>query len=285
MTAQRRGLGRGLDALLSDVDAATETARSEDRLRELPVEQLERGRFQPRKNLDAEALAGLADSIRAQGIVQPLVVRALAPERYEIIAGERRWRAAQLAGLATVPAIVREVADRAAVAVALIENIQREDLNALEEAEALARLTEEFELTHAETAGAVGRSRAAVTNLLRLLELGPEAKRLLREGRLAMGQARALLALGGSEQADAARKIAEGQLSTREAEALVRRLKSAGGKVPAAPPDPNVLALERELTERLGARVSLRAASGGKGRLIISYASLDELDGILARLR
>ncbi|MGH8428037.1 MAG: ParB/RepB/Spo0J family partition protein [Gammaproteobacteria bacterium] len=285
MAGQRRGLGRGLDALLSDVDTAGEVAHHGDRLLNLPIEQLERGRFQPRKDLNAEALAGLADSIRAQGIVQPLIVRPLDNERYEIVAGERRWRAAQLAGLAEVPAVVREIADRTAVAVALIENIQREDLNPLEEAEALARLTEEFELTHAEAAEAVGRSRVAVTNLLRLLELVPEAKRLLREGKLAMGHARALLALPPREQAEAARIIADKGLSAREAEALVRRMKAPSGDKSAPPPDPNVAALERELGERLGARVSIQSARGGKGRLVIHYTSLDELDGILGRLR
>ncbi|MGH8225910.1 MAG: ParB/RepB/Spo0J family partition protein [Gammaproteobacteria bacterium] len=285
MSTKRRGLGRGLDALLSEAETAVEAPKTGERLAKLPVEQLERGRFQPRKDLRAEALSSLADSIRAQGIVQPLIVRPLGPNRYEIVAGERRWRAAQMAGLAEVPAVVREIPDQAAIAVALIENIQREDLNALEEAEALLRLTEEFELTQAQAAEAVGRSRVAVTNLLRLLDLGPEAKRLVREGKLAMGHARALLALSGREQAEAARKIADQGLSAREAEALVRRLKSPAKNKPGARPDPNVAALERELGEKLGARVNVQSGTRGRGRLVIHYASLDQLDGILKRLR
>ncbi|MGH8161384.1 MAG: ParB/RepB/Spo0J family partition protein [Gammaproteobacteria bacterium] len=285
MATKRRGLGRGLDALLSEAEEAVETPRTGERLLRLPVEQLTRGRFQPRKDMAAEALAALADSIRAQGVVQPLIVRALAADRYEIVAGERRWRAAQMAGLAEVPAVVREIPDQAAVAIALIENIQRENLNPLEEAESLRRLTEEFELTQTQAAEAVGRSRVAVTNLLRLLELGPEAKRWLREGKLAMGQARALLALSGRVQAEAARKIAEQQLSTRAAEALVRRLKAPAKSPPAKPRDPNIGALERELSERLGARVNVQNRSRGRGTLVIHYASLDQLDGILERLR
>ncbi len=285
MSNKRRGLGRGLDALLSEAETAVEAPKTGERLARLPVEQLVRGRFQPRKDLRAEALATLADSIRAQGIVQPLIVRPLGSDRYEIVAGERRWRAAQMAGLTEVPAVVREIHDQAAIAVALIENIQREDLNPLEEAEALLRLTEEFELTQAQAAEAVGRSRVAVTNLLRLLELGPEAKRLVREGKLAMGHARALLALGGREQAEAARKIADKGLSAREAEALVRRLKAPAKKEAGARPDPNVDALERELGERLGARVNVQSGTRGRGKLVIHYASLDQLDGILKHLR
>ncbi len=285
MTTKRRGLGRGLDALLSEAEEAVETPRTGERLLRLPVEQLTRGRFQPRKDMAAEALATLADSIRAQGVVQPLIVRPLGSNRYEIVAGERRWRAAQMAGLAEVPVVVREIPDQAAIAVALIENIQRENLNPLEEAESLRRLTEEFELTQAQAAEAVGRSRVAVTNLLRLLELGPEAKRFLREGRLAMGQARALLALSGRAQAEAARRIVEQQLSTRAAEALVRRMKSPANPAGAKPRDPNVAALERELTERLGARVSVQGNARGRGKLIIHYGSLDQLDGVLEHLR
>jgi ParB family chromosome partitioning protein len=278
-------LGRGLDALLSDAEEAVETPQTSERLMRLPVEQLSRGRFQPRKDMTAEALATLADSIRAQGVVQPLIVRPLDANRYEIIAGERRWRAAQMAGLAEVPAVVREIPDQAAVAVALIENIQREDLNPLEEAEALARLTEEFELTQAQAADAVGRSRVTVTNLLRLLELGPEAKRLVREGKLAMGHARALLALSGRAQGEAARTIAGKGLNTREAEALVRRLKAPAKSVSSMPKDPNVAALERELSERFGTRVNVQGGARGRGKLVIHYASLDQLDGVLEHLR
>ncbi len=285
MTSKRRGLGRGLDVLLSEVETAQEAPRKGERLIRLPVEHLERGRYQPRKDIQPDALRSLADSIKAQGVVQPLIVRPLGDERYEIIAGERRWRASQLAGLAEVPVVVREIPDQAAIAIALIENIQREDLNPLEEADALVRLTEEFELTHAEAADAVGRSRAAVTNLVRLTELCPEAKRLVREGKLAMGHARALLSLSARQQAEAARQIASRHLSAREAEALVRRLKRP--RVEAAKPrrDANVESLERELTERLATKVAVQASGKGRGKLVIHYSSLDQLDGLLKRLR
>ncbi len=287
MGAKRRGLGRGLDALLSEVEAAEEAPHKGDRLAKVPVEQLERGRYQPRKDIRSDALRELADSIRAQGIVQPLIVRPIGPDRYEIVAGERRWRAAQLVGLAEVPVVVRQIPDQAAVAVALIENIQREDLNPLEEAEALVRLTEEFKLTHAEAAEAVGRSRVAVTNLVRLTELAPEAKRLVREDKLAMGHARALLSLSPRRQAEAARHIAARGMSARDAEALVRRLKrprpESGGS--GAGSDPNVAALEQELAEKLGSRVKVQAGARGRGKLIVHYSSLDQLDGILEKLR
>ncbi len=285
MTVKRRGLGRGLDALLSDVETAQEAPRKGERLMRLAVEQLERGRYQPRKDIRSEALRGLADSIKAQGVVQPLIVRPLGPDRYEIIAGERRWRAAQLAGLAEVPVVVREVTDQAAVAIALIENIQREDLNPLEEADALIRLTEEFELTHAEAANAVGRSRAAVTNLVRLTELCAEAKRLVREGKLAMGHARALLSLPARQQAEAARHIAARGLSAREAEALVRRLKRPQVERETPRRDPNTAALERELTEHLATKVAVQTSGKDRGKLVIYYTSLDQLDGLLVRLR
>ena len=278
-------MGRGLDALLSDVETAQEAPRKGERLMRLPIEHLERGRYQPRKDIQPEALRNLADSIKAQGVVQPLIVRELGRDRYEIIAGERRWRASQLAGLSEVPAVVREIPDQAAVAIALIENIQREDLNPLEEADALIRLTEEFELTHAEAANAVGRSRTAVTNLVRLTELCPEAKRLVREGKLAMGHARALLSLPPRQQADAARQIASRGLSAREAEALVRRLKRPKVTGDAPRRDPNVAALERELTERLATKVAVQSTGKGRGKLVIHYSSLDQLDGVLARLR
>jgi ParB family chromosome partitioning protein len=278
-------LGRGLDALLSDVETAQEAPRKSERLMRLAVEQLERGRYQPRRDIRSEALRGLADSIKAQGVVQPLIVRPLGSDRYEIIAGERRWRAAQLAGLAEVPVVVREITDQAAVAIALIENIQREDLNPLEEADALIRLTEEFELTHAEAANAVGRSRAAVTNLVRLTELCAEAKRLVREGKLAMGHARALLSLPARQQAEAARHIAARGLSARDAEALVRRLKRPKVEGETSRRDPNTAALERELTEHLATKVAVQASGKDRGKLVIHYTSLDQLDGLLARLR
>lgn len=284
MTSKRRGLGRGLDVLLSEVETAQEGPRKGERLVRLPVEQLERGRYQPRKDIQPDALRSLADSIKAQGVVQPLIVRPIGPDHYEIIAGERRWRASQLAGLAEVPVVVREIPDQAAIAIALIENIQREDLNPLEEADALVRLTEEFELTHAEAADAVGRSRAAVTNLLRLTELGPEAKRFVREGKLAMGHARALLSLSARQQADAARQIVARSLSARDAEALVRRLKRPSVEAEKPRRDANIEALERELTERLATKVAVQASGRERGKLVIHYSSLDQLDGILKRL-
>ncbi|MDN5864107.1 MAG: ParB/RepB/Spo0J family partition protein [Gammaproteobacteria bacterium] len=285
MSNKRRGLGRGLDALLSEAETAVEAPRSDERLTRLPIEQLTPGRFQPRKDMAAEGLATLADSIRSQGIVQPLIVRAAGKNRYEIIAGERRWRAAQMADLAEVPAVVRDIEDQTAAAVALIENIQREDLNPLEEAEALARLTEEYELTQAQAAETVGRSRVAVTNLLRLMDLGAEAKRLLRTGELAMGHARALLALNGRQQAEAARSIVKKGLNVRQAEELVRRMKAPERETVARRADPNVAALERELGERLGTRVTVQNDAHGRGRLVIHYGNLNQLDGILERLR
>jgi ParB family chromosome partitioning protein len=263
-------------------------------LARIPVDLLERGKYQPRIDMRPESLAELADSIRAQGIVQPIVVRPVgkpapgASQRYEIIAGERRWRAAQLAGLAEIPAVIRDVPDESAVALALIENIQRENLNPLEEARALERLITEFDLTHQEAAEAVGRSRVAVSNLLRLLELAEEVKTLVEERQLEMGHARALLGLASRrQQAEIGAFIAKKGLSVREAEALVRKLATQPGDVKRAliEPDPDIRRLEADLTERLGAKVEVRHGAGGKGRLIISYHSLDEFDGILARLQ
>jgi ParB family chromosome partitioning protein len=257
------------------------------------VDQLQRGQYQPRVDMRPESLDELASSIRAQGVVQPIVVRAIADGpgqvRYEIIAGERRWRAAQLAGLQEIPAVVREVGDSAAVAMALIENIQRENLNPLEEARALERLIDEFDMTHQLAAEAVGRSRAAVSNLLRLLDLCPEAKTLVEERKLEMGHARALLALSDArEQAAAAHKVAAAGYSVRETERLVKRLAShpsAGkGKAPSRK-DPDIQRLEADLSDRLGARVSIQHGAGGKGKLVIGYNSLDELEGILAHLK
>lgn len=308
MSTKKRGLGRGLNALLGSaqkaapmapaavavqsapaVAAAIETA--DGTLRILPVDLIQRGKYQPRHDMHQESLQDLADSIKAQGVVQPIVVRPVGgtgtQTRYEIIAGERRWRAAQLAGLQDIPAVVRDVADRAAIAMALIENIQRENLNPLEESRALQRLIDEFELTHQEAAEAVGRSRAAVSNLLRLLELTDEVKALVEAGSLEMGHARALLALAGSAQTQAARQIAAKGLSVRETERLVKQLQGVASKPGPAPRriDPDVRRLEDDLSERLGAKVSLEQARGGKGKLVISYNSLDELDGILERIR
>ena len=303
MAEKKRGLGRGLEALLGQ--AATRPAAGAptvagpagvDELAHLPVDLLQRGKYQPRLDMREESLEELADSIRAQGVVQPIVVRPLAaPEpgasqRYEIIAGERRWRAAQMAGLATVPAVIRRVSDEAAVAMSLIENIQRENLNPLEEARALERLIGEFELTHQEAADAVGRSRAAVSNLLRLLELPDEVKALVEQRSLEMGHARALLGLQNRrQQAEVGALIAKKSLSVREAEALVRRLlaRPAGdsGDRDGGRKDPDIARLEADLAEKLGAKVEVRHAASGKGRLVISYHSLDELDGILAHIQ
>jgi ParB family chromosome partitioning protein len=256
-------------------------------LRQIPVDRIQRGKYQPRRDMHEEALKDLADSIRQQGVVQPIVVRPVGGDRFEIIAGERRWRAAQMAGLDKVPAVVRDVPDKTAIAMALIENIQRADLNPLEEAEAMQRLISEFQMTHQDAAEAVGRSRASVTNLLRLLELGREVQELVRQGALEMGHARALLALKGAAQTDAARRVVDRGLTVRDTEKLVRnRLKEAGEtRAPSRRTDPNVSRLERQLTEKLGAKVVVEQGGKGKGRLVIHYTSLDELDGILAHIR
>lgn len=286
MNSRRRGLGRGLDALLGGVPEDTAEAARRGELRELPLELLERGRYQPRREFDPAALQELAHSIRSQGVVQPIVVRPLpGGERFEIIAGERRWRAAQLAELAAIPALVRDIPDEAAIAVALIENIQREDLNPLEEATALKRLTGEFGMTHQAVAEAVGRSRVSVSNLLRLLELATPVKELVAEGTLEMGHARALLALDDARQAEAARQVAERGLTVRQTEALVRQLLEGGDPRSPPRPDPNIRRLQEDLAERLGASVRIQHGQRGKGRLVIQYNSLDELDGILEHIR
>ena len=290
MIKKKGGLGRGLDALLS----AGAAARSEtppdpavETLRSLSVDCIQRGRYQPRQDLREDTLRELAESIRAQGVVQPVVVRPLGEGHYELIAGERRWRAAQLADLREVPAVIREVSDQAAIAMALIENIQREDLNPLEEAAALQRLIVEFNLTHQQAAEAVGRSRTAVSNLLRLLELVEDVQRLVRERKLDMGHARALLPLSPPLQREAARQVLLRGLSVRETEELARRLQqSADIPAPVAKPlDPNIQLLQDDLSERLGARVRVRHVASGKGCVVIHYNSLDELDGILSRVK
>ena len=286
MVAKKRGLGRGLDALLGG-DTAPATTEHEGELRTLSIDALQRGKYQPRQTMNPERLEELASSIKAQGLIQPVVVRAIGRDRYELIAGERRWRAAQMAGLSEIPALVKVVADQAVVAMALIENIQREDLSPLEEAHALARLIEEFKLTHSQAADAVGRSRAAVSNLLRLLELPAEIKRLLDEHKLDMGHARALATLPEKRAVALAREAAEKRWSVRELEEAVRRLdavSSGVAKKPAAR-DPNIAALERELAEKLAARVSVAHAHNGRGKVVIHYHSLDELEGILEHLR
>jgi len=301
MADKKRGLGRGLEALLGQTSPrpVSGVPPVRDQLTHVPVDLLEKGKYQPRMDMREESLAELADSIRAQGVVQPIVVRpvgtptASTPQRYEIIAGERRWRAAQMAGLADIPAVVRRVDDETAVAMALIENIQRENLNPLEEAVALSRLITEFELTHQQAAEAVGRSRVAVSNLLRLLELPDEVKTLVEQRKLEMGHARALLGLTNRRQlAEVAGLVAKKGLSVRDTEALVRRLlaRAAAGDSERSgrgsmERDPDIRRLEGDLADKLGAKVELHHGAKGKGRLVISYHSLDELDGILAHIR
>jgi len=299
MASKRPSLGRGLEALLGKQPTVKRTGESgapaaDEELVRLPVDLLDRGQYQPRLDMRPESLEELAQSIRVQGVVQPIIVRPVsAPargqaQRYEIIAGERRWRAAQMAGLHDIPAVIRHVPDEAAMAMALIENIQREDLNPLEEARALERLIGEFEMTHQAAADAVGRSRAAVSNLLRLLELADEVKALVERRDLEMGHARALLGLEDTRrQIEVAALVAKKGLSVRETEALVRRILAHGKEEKPVPPpgrDANIRKLESDLTDRLGARVHLQHGASGKGKLVISYNNLDELDGILAHI-
>lgn len=298
MTIKKRGLGRGLGALLGDISSSLAASGTQvDELRQLPVDLIQRGKYQPRIDMRTESLEDLASSIRAQGVVQPIVVRllpgsdaALASRRYEIIAGERRWRAAQLAGLQDIPAIVRDVPDSAAIAMALIENIQRENLSPMEEANALQRLIDEFQMTHQGAADAVGRSRTAVTNLLRLLGLAEDVKRMVERGDLEMGHARALLGLEGAAQSTAARQVVAQKLSVRETEQLVRRMQqtAAASAVPDKPktaPDPNIRNLQENLSTKIGAKVDIQYTARGKGKLVIHYNSLDELDGILEHIK
>jgi ParB family transcriptional regulator, chromosome partitioning protein len=283
MSAKKRGLGRGLDALLGD--AAHFEPQQPETLSALPIENLQPGKYQPRTGMDPERLAELAASIRAHGVVQPVVVRRIGAERYEIVAGERRWRAAQQAGLNEIPVVIRDIPDQSAIAIALIENIQREDLNPLEEAQALKRLIDEFDLTHQDAADAVGRSRAAVSNLLRLLELAPEARKLLEAKRIDMGHARALLTLPTLLQVRLATLAADNGWSVRELEAEARRAQSQPKGKSEPRRDANIQSLETELSERLAAAVAIQQGRAGRGKLVISYNSLDELDGILARIR
>lgn len=300
MSVKKRGLGRGLDALLNSSHQAQPAAAdaAEDapvtspdghavrgELRKLPVEWLVPGRYQPRKDMSSEALEELTSSIRSQGIIQPIVAREIAEQQFEIIAGERRWRAAQLAGLDNVPCLIKDVPDEAAVAMALIENIQREDLNAMEEAVALQRLLNEFELTHQQVADAVGKSRTAITNLLRLNSLQDDVKTLLEHGDLEMGHARCLLALENQEQVEAARTVVAKGLTVRETERLVKRLVEGVPESKKPEPDANIVALQNQLADRLGTQVAIKCNKKGKGQLTISYSNLDELDGILSRIR
>lgn len=285
MAAKKKGLGRGLTALLgnSDVDSMIEP-KSNDELRSIDVDLIERGPWQPREYFDEETLQELADSIATQGVVQPIVVREKAGGRFEIVAGERRWRATQKAGLSQVPAVIKTFDDQTAAAVSLIENIQRENLNPLEESTALKRLIDEFEMTHQQVADTVARSRATVSNLLRLQDLNPEVKAMLANRDIEMGHARALLAVEGLEQTRVAKDVAKKGLSVRETEALVRKLGSPAKKTGAIKKDPDTLKLEERLTERLGAPVHIKQKGKGKGCLEISYSSLDVLEGILSRI-
>ncbi len=304
MATKKRGLGRGLNELLASAKSAPvalaelQTPELEAGqpintgepgaavLKKLPVDLLQRGKYQPRHDMHPETLQELADSIKAQGVVQPIVVRPIDGKRYEIIAGERRWRASQMAGLHEIPCIIRDVPDQAAMAMALIENIQREDLNPMEEASALQRLIQEFELTHQQTADAVGRSRAAVSNLLRLLELEDEVKTMLEHGDMEMGHARALLALSGEQQRSAARTVVSKGMSVRETERLVRQLQAeSAGQKTVTREDPNIRQLQDELSQRIGAAVKFQHGASGKGKLVIKYNTLDELDGILAHIK
>ena len=291
MSAKRRGLGRGLDALLA---TSQSTSRSEDgeavtsqnsELRKLPIEFLQPGKYQPRKDMSPEALEELASSIRSQGVIQPIVVRLVSTDKYEIIAGERRWRAAQLAQLDVVPCLIKDVPDEAAVAIALIENIQREDLNAMEEAQALDRLMKEFELTHQEVAEAVGKSRTTITNLLRLNNLNDDVKLLVEHGDIEMGHARALLALEGESQSDAAQIVSGKALTVRDTEKLVRKILEPAEPKPPKEIDPDVKSLVNKLSDNLGAKVSIDHNAKGKGKLVINFNDLDQLDGILSRIK
>jgi ParB family chromosome partitioning protein len=309
--SKKRGLGRGLDALLGDAlaqnkpsaeatvtevsiqaDESSAELNSVDGIKHLPVEFIQPGQYQPRKDMHQEALEELAASIKSQGLMQPIVIRPLSSgkeDSYEIIAGERRWRATQLAGLDTVPVIIKDVPDDAAIAMALIENIQRENLNAMEEAQALHRLQHEFELTQQEVGDAVGKSRATVANLLRLMQLNDDVKILLERGDLEMGHAKALLGLHDQQQSEAARHVVAKEMTVRQTEAYVRNLQDAaklGGLAKEkARPNPDIQRLERTLGERLGANVAIQHSAKGKGKLVINYSNLDELDGILAHIQ
>ena len=300
----KKKLGKGLDALLSSGSTQTmasllgkpkeasaqassqPTAAKDGDLRNIPVDPIQRGKYQPRTDMHEEALEELANSIQKQGVMQPIVVRPISADKFEIIAGERRWRATQLAGLDTIPAIIKPVGDEAAIAMALIENIQRENLNPIEEAMALKRLQDEFELTQQEVADAVGKSRATVTNLIRLMGLNIDVRRMLEHGDLEMGHARALLALPHEQQSQAARTVSGRGLSVRQTEALVRRLtqEAASGGKQETPVDPDIKSLEDSLADKLGAKVLIQHSAKGKGKLVVKYNSLDELDGILSHI-
>lgn len=292
MAAKKRGLGlgRGLDALLGGNDDASESAADGSNpggeLRSLAVASISAGKYQPRRHFDEDLLLELAESIKTQGVIEPVIVRSSGKNRFELIAGERRWRASQLAGLAEIPALVRDIDDRSAIAIALIENIQREDLSPLEEAQSLTRLIAEFKLTHQQAADAVGRSRASVSNLLRLLDLPDEIRQLLDNGKLEMGHARALLTLPAARAIALASKAVDNEWSVRQLEEAVRGATQLPRGKPAKPKrDADIVSLESELAEKLGARVAINHGRGGRGKLVIQYHSLDELEGILGRIR
>ena len=286
MTSRKKpALGRNLSSMLSQTTLKQVQSESTDVLQNLPLDVITPGRYQPRSVFDEEKLSELADSIRSQGVVQPIVVRPVGEGQYELIAGERRWRAAQIAGIEDIPAVIRDVPDEVSVAMALIENIQREDLNPLEEATALRRLIDDFQMTQQEAADAVGRSRPAVSNLLRLLELMQEVKDMIDMRRIEMGHARALLSLDDKLQVQAAREVVRKQLSVRETENLVRRLQQSMKKKGMRRIDPDILRLQTRMAEQLGARVKIQHQASGKGKLTINYNSADEFEGILERLK
>ena len=279
MSSTKRGLGRGLDALLGDVSVKED--KDKQHLQTLPIEYLQRGKYQPRQDINPDKLQELADSIKAQGIIQPIVVRKISFEKYEIIAGERRWRAAQVVGLIQVPVVIKDIDDRSAMAMALIENIQREDLNSLEEAEALKRLIDEFEMTHQHIAEAIGKSRTTVTNLLRLIDLHPEVKKLLANNQLEMGHARALLGVEGIKQVTLANKVVKDGLTVRATERLVKESQTEPKVVTVKIIDNDTLRLQNSLTAKIGAKVTIDHKENGSGKIVINYSSLDELDGII----
>lgn len=300
MSTRKKRLAKDLDLLIgiskaelpvTNTSSAVETASSAQTSKEglifIPLEHLQRGKYQPRREFEKTALAELASSIRTDGVMQPIVVRAISSEKWEIIAGERRWRASQLAGIDRIPAVVREVSDESAIAMALIENIQRENLNAIEEAEALKRLQVEFELSQQQVAERVGKSRSVIANLLRLLTLEPDVRHLIETSQLDTGHAKVLLALEGPKQLKIARQVVSGKLSVRQTESLVKSTLAGpnSGDEASTRADPNITKLERDLSGKLGAAVSINHAKAGRGKLVINYSSLDELDGILRRIR
>ena len=297
----KKKLGRGLGALLSGgnnqtvasllnpiqsgEDSASKTQVRESDLKNIPIDAIQRGKYQPRADMHEETLEELASSIKTQGVMQPIVIRPISSEKYEIIAGERRWRASQIAGLETIPAIIKPVGDEAAIAMSLIENIQRENLNPIEEAMALKRLQDEFELTQQEVANAVGKSRAAVTNLMRLMALHADVQNMLIKGELEMGHARALLSLPEAAQTNTGRQVAKRGLSVRQTESLVRRMSEQSGPTSKKAIDPDIKNLEEKLSETLGAKVLIQHTAKGKGRVVLKYNSLDELEGILSHIK